>query len=314
MPKRLNIRLYTPFGNTLRGNGVTADRWGAIFLALGHSLVDHDADVLVALHAKHSHAEILKFKAANPTRPVVLALTGTDVYRDIYADEEAQLSLRLADRFVVLQPHALEQLPGPMRERAHVIYQSAVAPPNPPPKPTDHFRVCVIGHLREVKDPFRAAEASRLLPPQSKVKFVHLGSALDPAMRARAEHESHDNPRYEWLGEKSAAETLALLASSHLMVLTSIMEGGANVMTEAIACDVPIISSRMGASLGILGPEYPGLFVVGDTDALARLITRAESDRAFCAELQRQCRAKHPLIDPARERQSWADLLDALPA
>lgn len=314
MQSKINIRLYTPFGNTLRGNGVTADRWARILRALGHTLVERDAeaDVLIALHAKHSHAEILKFKNAHPGRPVILALTGTDLYRDVNSDEEAQLSLRLADRFVVLQPHAREQLPAGLRERAHVIYQSAVAPENPPAKPADHFRTCVIGHLRAVKDPFRTAEAVRLLPAASRVRVVHLGSALDPEMRARAEQESRENPRYQWLGERPAAETLAMLASSHVMVLTSVMEGGANVLTESIACGVPAILTRMGASLGILGPEYPGLFEVGDTRALAELLQRAESDPAFLQELHRQCEAKHSLIDPARERASWAELLAEL--
>ncbi len=307
----LKIQLHTPFNHTRRGNGITADRWADIFGRLGHTLVDHGADVLVALHAKHSHAEILKFKAECPGRPVVLALTGTDIYRDVQTDEEAQLSVRLADRFVVLQPHALTQLAPVYRERTHVIYQSAVAPASPPPRPSDHFRACVIGHLREVKDPFRTAEALHLLPADSRVRVVHLGSALDPAMHARAEQEARTNPRYEWRGEVSREETLATLASSHVMVLTSIMEGGANVLTEAIACGTPAIVSRMGASLGILGPEYPGLFDVGDTQALAGLLHRAETDAEFYTGLQQRCKAGQALIDPAREQQAWADLLAA---
>ncbi|MBK8206880.1 MAG: TIGR04348 family glycosyltransferase [Planctomycetes bacterium] len=310
----LKIQLHTPFSHTRRGNGITADRWADIFGQLGHTLVDHGADVLVALHAKHSHPEILKFKAEFPGRPVVLALTGTDIYRDVQVDEEAQLSVRLADRFIVLQPHALTQLAPEYRERAHVIYQSAVAPVDAPPRPSDHFRACVIGHLREVKDPFRTAEALRLLPPDSRVRVVHLGSALDPEMRSRAEQEVRANPRYEWRGEVTREETLHVLASSHLMVLTSVMEGGANVLTEAIACGTPAILSRMGASIGIMGADYPGLFEVGDTQALARLLQRAESDRDFYNELQQRCEAKRPLIDPAREQQSWRMLLEGLAA
>ncbi|MCC7509915.1 MAG: TIGR04348 family glycosyltransferase [Planctomycetes bacterium] len=312
--RALKIQLHTPFSHTRRGNGITADRWADIFGQLGHTLVDHDADVLVALHAKHSHPEILRFKAEFPNRPIVLALTGTDIYRDLQTDEEAQLSVRLADRFVVLQPHALTQLAPEHRARAHVIYQSAVAPADAPSRPSDHFRACVIGHLREVKDPFRAAEALRLLPADSRVRLVQLGSALDPEMRARAEHEMRTNPRYMWRGEVTREETLNVLASSHLMVLTSIMEGGANVLTEAIACGTPVLLSRMGAALGIMDENYPGLFDVGDTKALASLLQRASTDASFYAELKARCDARRPLVDPSREQESWRRLLNELAA
>jgi glycosyltransferase involved in cell wall biosynthesis len=182
-------------------------------------------------------------------------------------------------------------------------------PDDLPPRPRDAFQACVIGHLREVKDPFRAAEAVRLLPADSRVRVLHLGSALDPEMRARAEHETATNPRYRWLGERPHAECLRVIAGSHVLVLTSVMEGGANVLTEAIACGTPALISRMGASLGILGPDYPGLFDVGDTRALADLLQRASTDAAFYAALQAHCVALRPLTTPERERESWKTLL-----
>jgi putative glycosyltransferase (TIGR04348 family) len=243
---------------------------------------------------------------------VVLALTGTDIYRDVHHDEEAQLSLKLADRYVVLQPHARDELPPALRPRAHVIYQSALPAIDPPPRPADFFQACVIGHLREVKDPFRVAEAVRLLPADSCVRVLHLGSALDPEMRARAERETASNPRYRWLGERPHEECLRVIAGSHVMVLTSVMEGGANVLTEAIACGTPALISRMGASLGILGADYPGLFEVGDTQALAGLLERASTDAAFYGDLESRCDALRPLTEPAREREAWRELLRGL--
>lgn len=308
----MRIQLHTPFGNTLRGNGVTADRWAAILRELGHTLVETDPDVLVALHARHSHDAIVGYKERFPERPLVLALTGTDVYRDIHSDERAQHSARLADRYVVLQPHALGELSPRDRKRAHVIYQSAVAPPEPPPRPTDIFQVCVVGHLREVKDPFRAAEALRLLPDDSRVRLVHLGAALDEQMGRHAEEEMYACARYRWLGERSHAETLHVIASSHVLVLSSLMEGGANVLTEAIACGTPALISRIGAAFGILGEEYPGLFDVGDTQALATLLARASQEPTFHQELTARCSDKQPLVDPASERESWAALLRSL--
>jgi len=41
--------------------------------------------------------------------------------------------------------------------------------------------VSVIGHLRDVKDPLRAAEASHLLPASSRVCIEQVGRAYTPA-------------------------------------------------------------------------------------------------------------------------------------
>src|SRR5205814_10075590 len=85
-------------------------------------------DILIALHARRSHASIAQFREAHPDWPIILALTGTDVYHDIQQNAPARRSLELADRIVVLQPHALRELKPPEQKKARVIYQS-VKPP-----------------------------------------------------------------------------------------------------------------------------------------------------------------------------------------
>jgi glycosyltransferase involved in cell wall biosynthesis len=93
------------------------------------------------------------------------------------------------------------------------------------------------------------------------------------------------------------------------MVLSSRMEGGANALSEALAAAVPVVCSKVDGSVGLLGDDYPGYFTVGDTQALAALLRRAETDRGFYSALQGCCRAVAPLVDPARERRLWRDLL-----
>ena len=167
----------------------------------------------------------------------------------------------------------------------------------------------MIGHLRPVKDPFRTALASRCLRGDSRIQAVHIGGALseDIEMTARAEEAS--NPRYRWLGEIPRWKALRRLARCRALVLTSQMEGGANVVGEAIACSVPVISSRISGSIGLLGEDYPGYFPVGDTYVLAKLLERFETDPVFYNTVKAWCERLKPLVDPARERQSWVDLL-----
>jgi len=96
------------------------------------------------------------------------------------------------------------------------------------------------------------------------------------------------------------------------MVLSSLSEGGANVISEAIVVGVPILASRMDGNIGLLGADYPGYFPVGDTKALARLLQRIEGDPRFLAVLQRATARRAPLFKPKREVAAWRRLLAEL--
>ena len=253
-----------------------------------------------------------RFGAEHPKAPIVLVLTGTDVYGDIQVCAEAQKALEQASCFVVLQRLAVDELPERFRSRCHVIYQSAVCPPGDHRPRPDVFDVAVLGHLRPVKDPFRAAAAARLLGGTSPVRIFHAGAALDDEMAAEARAEAGSNPRYRWLGDLPRWKALRLLARSRLLALTSVAEGGANVVSEALACSVPIVSSRIPGSVGILGAEYQGYFPVGDTEALASLLERAAGDARFYDKLRQACLGLRMLVDPLQERRSWRDLLRSL--
>ncbi len=310
------VRLVTPAPQgSRRGNRVTAVRWAGLLRRLGQRVVLEEAyrggpcDVLVALHARHSAESVLRFRRERPGAPLIVALTGTDLYGDLEADPAARRSLELASRLVVLQPLGVAALPAHVRHKARVIYQSATPPRGEVRGAHDAFEVCVVGHLRPVKDPLRAALAARLLPAASRLRVLHLGAALEEEMAARAREEAASNPRYRWLGELPRAQARRVLAGSRLLVLTSRLEGGANVVSEAIAASVPVLSSRIDGSVGILGPAYPGYFPVGHTEALAALLWRTESDPVFYASLRAWCESLKPLVDPARELMAWRRLL-----
>jgi glycosyltransferase involved in cell wall biosynthesis len=128
-------------------------------------------------------------------------------------------------------------------------------------------------------------------------------------MERQAREEMQGNPRYRWLGELPRGQALRVLARSRLHVLSSQLEGGAGALSEAIACSVPTLASRIAGSVGILGPDYPGYFPVRDTQALARLLRRAETDAKFLGRLRAWSRRLQPLVKPAREREAWRRLL-----
>ncbi|MFO0646490.1 MAG: selenoneine biosynthesis selenosugar synthase SenB [Polyangiales bacterium] len=317
-PRRLIVRIVTPAPRGSRaGNRVTALRWARVLRELGHKVVIEDVysggacDLLIALHARKSHASVLRYRDERLRGPLVVALTGTDLYCELATSSEARESLALADRLVTLQPRGIDALPESLRAQVWVVPQSACGLPRDPAL-MEVFAVCVLGHLRPVKDPFRAAWAARLLPASSRVQVIHVGAALDEAIAARAREEEARNPRYRWLGERPRQEALGILAASQLMALTSELEGGANVISEALACGTPVVGSRIDGTIGLLGEDYPGYFPVGDTEALAALLARVETDTAFYEALAVSCRASATLIAPDVERACWVALLDEL--
>lgn len=332
----MRIGIVTPAPpDSLHGNRITALRWATILRRLGNrvSIVQtYDGkpyDLLVALHARKSHPAVVNFRRENPEGPVIVALTGTDVYRDIRNNRAAGESLDVATRIVVLQPNATRELPPGWRKKTRVIFQSVKnghaltdrGTKSPTPqvynahakeRSSATFDVSVIGHLRAVKDPFRTAMAARLLPDSSRVRVSQIGGAMTEAMANRARKEMSANKRYKWLGQLSQTRALQILKKSSLCVLSSRMEGGANVLSEAIAASVPILATLIDGNIGVLGAGYPGYFDVGNTSQLARLLIRAESSSEFLAELRKWGKSLAVLAEPAREEQAWSDLISEL--
>ena len=311
----MKIALITPAAPGSRhGNRGTATRWAGMLRELGHKVtvqVDWDGsatDLMLALHARRSHDSIRNYAMCYPHQPLILALTGTDLYRDIRTDATARESMQLATRMIVLQDMGLQELSPALRRKTSVVYQSALVLKRPPPL-TSCFEVVVSGHLRDEKDPFRAAAALAFLPTESRIRVTHIGGAMSPAMTREAQAWMQREPRYRWLGEVPHGKALRLLARSRLMVISSRMEGGANVVSEALANNVPVIASRVSGNIGMLGRDYAGYYRLEDERALARLLSRAESDPAYYLKLVRQCRARKPLVTHASERNALKSAL-----
>ncbi len=263
-------------------------------------------DALIALHARRSAESIARYAATG--QPLVVTLTGTDLYKDLPGSAEARRSLELADRIIVLQEAAPAELAPRLRRKTRVVFQSA-APHARRLPPAERFRICVIGHLRAEKDPLRAVAAlSRIA--DSGIELVHIGGALDPALGRGAEAWMAREPRYRWLGALPHARALAWLAKSHLLVVSSVMEGGANVIAEAARIGRPVLASRVPGNVGMLGRRYPGYYPLGDEAALARLIERACSDRRYYRQLRSALKERRGLFAPAAERRTLAAVVE----
>lgn len=311
----MKIVLVTPAPpGSRQGNRNTATRWARFLKEAGHH-VDvantwdgRPADAMIALHARKSAAAIGGYAAAYPQRNLIVVLTGTDLYRDIHTDAAAQRSLEHATQLIVLQDRGVEELPAHYRGKTRVIYQSAPPMQRYAPLPRC-FEVCVSGHLRYEKDPFRAAAAVAFLPAGSRIRISHIGAPMSDAMEQEARAWMAAEPRYLWLGEVERWRAARLLGRSRVMIISSRMEGGAHVVSEAIEAGVPVIASSIPGNVGMLGEYYPGYYPVGDERALAALLAAAEADAEFLARLEGACIARRPLISSTAERAALQKLL-----
>lgn len=313
--KSVEILILRPPTDLQNGNLTTALQWQETLSGLGHNVRvakeddDLPLDLLILLHATKTRAAASQVRKRRPTVPTTVALTGTDLYPRL--TDEALDSLQQADRIVVFQKGAFDRLPSELSARTHLIPLRVLTGSSSPPSysPTDEFRVAVIGNLRAIKDPLRTAKASCLLPPHSRLKVHHIGALLEDEFAELVHAEEKENLRYRWHGPLPHEEVLTHLARAHLFVLTSEAEGGCHTLREAMGAGVPILSSRIDASVSLLGEDYPGLFPVGDTNHLASLLQRCEEDPPFRCDLKDRLQVCLAANSNAAQIQAWEQLL-----
>lgn len=306
------------------GNWQTAWRWSRMLHAacdvhLAPGWNGEPCDVLLALHARRSADSIARWahaKGADSNAPgLAVVLTGTDLYRDIQTDAQAQASLAYAQALVVLQERAPDALPAPLRNKARVIFQSTTARA-PVAKTAQHLRAVMVGHLRDEKSPQTLFAAARLLRDQPDIFIDHIGDALDAGLGAQAQACAAACPHYRWLGGVAHETTRRHIQRAHVLVITSRMEGGAHVVMEAVCSGTPVLASRIAGNVGMLGADYAGYFEHGDAQGLADLLLRCRAEQAdatgLYAQLQAQCAARAPLFAPATEQAALMALVQDL--
>ncbi len=290
------------------GNWRTAARWAGMLRSRYEVILQTQWDekpvqALIALHAKRSADSVAAMRDRMPEVPIAVVLTGTDLYRDLPGNPQARRSLDTADRVVTLQEDAPKMLEDAWRRKACVIFQSARVL-TPRRKPNDRIHCVMVGHLRVEKDPQTLFAAFALLPREAPIAFRHIGAALDPALADAARALEARDPRYRYSGALAHGLTRAAIAAAHLLVHPSRMEGGANVVVEAVTAGTPVIASRISGNVGMLGDDYPGYFEVGDAKGLADRLLEACGDPRYLEALGAACLRRLWIFDPEAEKNA----------
>lgn len=327
MTRTSSICIVTPaLADANNGNWQTARRWARMLrdhYAVRVSKVWPDTptasdrtDLLLALHARRSADSIAAWAQARPHQPLVVALTGTDLYRDIATDAQAQRSLALAHRLIVLQDQGPRALPEALRAKCRVVLQSSTRRQTVA-KTVAHLRVVVVGHLRDEKWPQTIFEAARLLAPDEGIRIDHIGQALDPLLADAARQTQAACPHYRWWGGLPHGATRSRIQRAHLLVHPSRMEGGAHVIMEALQSGTPVLASHIDGNVGMLGTGYGGYYAPGDAAALVSLLRacragQSRPDGGMLAALQAKCSLRAPLFEPQAEQTALLSVMQEL--
>jgi putative glycosyltransferase (TIGR04348 family) len=294
------------------GNWQTAKRWQQMLSNDYHVeiMLQWDGrpfDAMLALHARRSADSIAQWSAKFPAKLIALALTGTDLYRDIAVDPLAQQSLKLAHRLVVLQDMGPKSLPAEFQSKCQVIFQSTPRRQRVQ-KTTQKLRALMVGHLRSEKSPETYFAAARALAHRHDIVLDHIGAPLDAELGELARQLAAEVLTYRYLGEQTHEQTRTQIARAHVLVHPSRMEGGAHVVMEAVMSGTPVLASLIDGNVGMLGADYSGYFDCGDADQLAKALIECREGQNLpdskLNQLARQCSFREKLFEPLAEKTS----------
>ena len=304
-----NLLIHSPYADhTGQGNSVTAVRLGKILSGSGYHVTHSEqnysgesAEVMIALNARKSAKAIARFCELNPGSKLIIILTGTDINHPDSLDKDSAtwVSMKLADRLVVLHEASLEQVPEIFRGKTSVIYPSVTLPADLQHAPEGDFTIIMTGNMRKEKNPALAVAAAEKISPALEIH--HYGECTSTGSENVIEHGifSHDT-------------MLDAMSSAGVLLNTSFQEGGANAICEAVTMGLPVSASAIPGNIGMLGEDYVGLFPSNDLDALVNMLEKTANDPDFYALLKKQLAARAPLFTYAQESESWQDLLNGL--
>lgn len=170
---------------------------------------------------------------------------------------------------------------------------------------TEHY-VLAVGTVEPRKDlPSLVRAVDRLATEHPDLVVVHAGGdgwqveRLEEAMAAMAHPD-----RFRRLGHVGHDQLGHLYAGARVYAYPSVYEGFGIPVLEAMACDVPVVTSDVAAIREVAG-DAAALVPVGDVDALAGALARAWADEAWRVGVIERGRARTALF-------SWDACVDGI--
>jgi L-malate glycosyltransferase len=261
----------------------------------------------------HSISAILARESLKPERrlPVITTLHGTDI--TLVGADRSYLPIT---RYGILQSDGVTAISNYLKEATHEIFHvdditvipNFVCQSEYQRRPDEALRASLspngepllahVSNFRPVKRPVDCVEIlSRVLKKGNKVRLVMVG---DGSERTNAEHRARCLGIFEqcsFVGKQP--RIVDYLSVADVLLLPSEQESFGLAALEAMACEVPVVASRVGGIPEVVTDGETGfLSEVGDIEKMASDTSRLVSDEDLRREMGR--RARQSAIDRYR--------------
>lgn len=224
--------------------------------------------------------------------------------------EAQEEELRLADYVFVPSAHVLRTLEGVVvSEKIRVVTYGA-----PKVSPRVHLnvdrsvplRVLFVGNLGQHKGISYLLEALDMLGNQVEATLV--GRRLSPNVRV-----DEACSRWRWHETLPHAQVLEVMQQADVLVLPSLSDSFGLVVTEALACGLPVIVTPHTGASEIVRDGHDGFVVpIRRADAIAERLETLHRDREMLAEMSRQAQLTAAENSWEAYRAKWAHMVRSL--
>ena len=253
----------------------------------------------------HSISAILARESLKPNRylPVITTLHGTDI--TLVGADRSYLPIT---RYGIVQSDGVTAISRYLKDETRKTFQfdditvipNFVCPSEYQRHPVDELRKTLapegepllvhVSNFRPVKRPVDCVEIlARVLKQSIKTRLVMVG---DGSERTNAEHRAHClgvHGHCSFVGKQP--RIVDYLSASDVLLLPSEQESFGLAALEAMACEVPVIASRVGGVPEVVTDGETGfLSEVGDVDKMAHDAGRLLADHDLRIDMGRLAR------------------------
>jgi glycosyltransferase involved in cell wall biosynthesis len=207
---------------------------------------------------------------------------------------------RRADRLIVPSRYLARAVAGwGIAKKKIVVVYNAVEPPpaarGEVPLATP-VKIVTVGRLVPWKQIDRLIEA---LAGCEQAGLVVVGDGPERARLEALGRSCHASERIYFAGQRSKAETLALMSACDLFVLNSTYEGFPHVVLEAMSAGLPVIATAVGGTPELVRDGDNGILISPDGNGalartLANLVAAPAERQRLAAAAKRTLEQFHP--------------------
>lgn len=290
----MKVAMITPYyQQQTRGNAVTVRRIERNLAAAGcdvrvfsmeewrmgglrQRVAEFSPDCIHAFHALHGGIPAREM-AEELGVPYVVTLTGTDLYsaEDVNTGSTMLRVLSDAASLVVFHESLRQRILRILSQPAPpvtVIPQGVDLPGSVPPEVEGDFVFLLPAGLRTVKNvlfPLRPLQS--LYDRYHGIRFHIAGPMLDNDYGAQVLQTLGEYPFARWLGEITFDEMPAFYGRSHVVLNSSVSEGGmSNSLLEAMALGRPVLASDIEGNRSLVHDGDNGLLYGSEEEFLSK--------------------------------------------